>query len=192
MAIEKMKRLRLVAVKSEREALLRELMLLGCVQISEPNETEKEPEEEIMFYQETAGLTECRTQHDRLLGALQILDKHMPAKTGLFTPKPEASMQSMMDDSSLDGKLALAKKIIDADEQIKRLSAEESRLRGIMDTLKPWEKLDVPFDLTETKTCFIIQGAVPASVDIDAMEKELYASEGESQILKISDRKSVV
>ena len=186
MAIEKMKHLKLVAVKSERDKLLRELMLLGCVQISEPAETEKAPEEEKLFHQETSGLVEYRTQHDKLLGALQIIDKYAPAKSGLFTPKPEASVRSVMDESSLDGKLALAKSIIDADEHMKRLSAEESRLRGVIDSLRPWEKLDVPFDLTETKTCFIIPGAVPASADTDEIEKELYALKSESQILKIS------
>ncbi len=186
MAIEKMKRLKLVAVKSEREKLLRELMLLGCVQISEPYEAEKMPEEEKTFYQETSGLAQYRTQHDKFIGAIQILEKYSPAKSGLFTPKPEASVRSVMDDSSMDGKLALAKSIIDAEEHMKRLSAEESRLRGAIDTLRPWEKLDVPFDLTETRTCFVIPGAVPSSVDVDAMEKELYASNSESQILKIS------
>ena len=36
MAIVKMKKLRLLAASSQREELLRELMLLGCVEISEP------------------------------------------------------------------------------------------------------------------------------------------------------------
>ena len=188
MAIEKMKRLRLVAVKSEREALLRELMLLGCVQISEPTNEINAPEEQTLFIEESS-LGEYRAQHDKLLTALQILDKYSPAKSGLFTPKPVASMQSILDDSSLEGMLVLAKKILDEDEHMKRLSAEESRIRGVIDTLKPWDKLDIPFEQTETKTCFVIPGSVPASVDVDTMEKELYASAGESQILKISSDK---
>ena len=189
MAIEKMKRLKLVAVKSEREALLRELMLLGCVQISVPAETEKTAGEEQRLYRETAGLGEYRAQLEKLLNALQLLDKYVPFKSGLFTPKPLASMQSVMDDSSLESSFALAKKIIDADEHIKRVSAEESRLRGVVDTLRSWEKLDLPFEIKETKTCFFVQGAVPASVDVDAMERELYSAISESQLIKVSSDK---
>jgi V/A-type H+-transporting ATPase subunit I len=36
MAIVKMKKLQLAAVQSQRDEILRELMLLGCVEISEP------------------------------------------------------------------------------------------------------------------------------------------------------------
>ena len=36
MAIVKMKKIRLLALRSERDELLKELMLLGCVEISEP------------------------------------------------------------------------------------------------------------------------------------------------------------
>ena len=36
MAIEKMKKLRLMAVRGQKEELLRELLQLGCVEVSEP------------------------------------------------------------------------------------------------------------------------------------------------------------
>ena len=35
MAIEKMKKLRLLAVRDQKKALLRKLMLLGCIEVSE-------------------------------------------------------------------------------------------------------------------------------------------------------------
>ena len=36
MSIVAMKKLRLIAARSQRDALLRELMLLGCVEVSDP------------------------------------------------------------------------------------------------------------------------------------------------------------
>ena len=42
MAIVKMKKLRLLAMSADREALLRELLLLGCVEVSEPTELSEE------------------------------------------------------------------------------------------------------------------------------------------------------
>ena len=38
MAIEKMKKLRLLAVRGQKEELLRDLLLLGCVEVSEHEE----------------------------------------------------------------------------------------------------------------------------------------------------------
>ena len=64
MAIEKMKKLQLTAVKSEREAILRELMLLGCVHISEPEEAEPESPQAALFSRESAGLSQCKTEYD--------------------------------------------------------------------------------------------------------------------------------
>lgn len=191
MAIEKMKRLRLVAVKSERETLLRELMLLGCVQITEPEVFEKDTEEAVIFAKEMSGSSECRAEHEKLLSGLELLNKYAPAKTGLFTPKPEASVQSVMDESSLCENITLANKLADMDNQIKRITAEESRFRGLIETLKPWESLKIPFELSETKTCFVMLGVVPATVDLKNLETELALNEGESQIFEISSDKEL-
>lgn len=43
MAIEKMKKLRLLAVRGQKEELLRDLLLLGCVEVSEPEDSELQP-----------------------------------------------------------------------------------------------------------------------------------------------------
>ena len=124
MAIEKMKRLKLVAVKSERESLLKELMLLGCVQISEPELHSPDAEEAEIFTKETAGLSEFRADYERLLSGIELLNKYVPEKTGLFSPKPEVSRQSVLDESSLKEYIELAKSLDDADDKIKRLAVE--------------------------------------------------------------------
>ena len=186
MAIEKMKRLRLVAVKSEKEALLKELMLLGCVQITEPKEPVQDTEEARAFSKETAGFDECRAEYDKLLEGLELINKYAPEKKGMFTPKPEASAQSVVDESSLRENLSLAEKLFGLDERIKRIAAEESRVSGLIEMLRPWEKLDLPFEVSETKTCFVMPGVLPVTVNLDALEAELYSAESESQIIKIS------
>jgi len=186
MAIEKMKRLRLAAVKSERQTLLRELMLLGCVQIIEPETFDKDTEEAAIFAREMAGSSECRAEHEKLLYGLELLNKYAPVKTGLFTPKPEASVQSVMDESSLNENIALANMLADMDDHIKRITADESRIKGLIETIKPWATLDVPFELSQTKTCVVLHGVVPSTVELKTLETELALGEGESQIFKVS------
>jgi len=190
MAIEKMKRLRLVAIKSERERLLNELMLLGCVHISEPEEPAPESLEAALFLKEASDFAERKAEYEKLIAGLEILNRYAFAKSGLFTPRPEVSVRSVMDDSSLAENLALARMLLDAEEKIKRVAAEESRLKGLIETFKPWEKLDLPFERTETKTCFIAAGLIPATVSLDTFERDLYAQVSESQIIEVSSDKN--
>ncbi len=186
MAIEKMKRLKLIAVKSERETLLRELTIMGCVQITEPCELDQDSEKAHFFSKEVSELSEHKADYDKLITALDILNIYAPAKTGMFFVKPEVSAQSVMDDTSLNEKLMRAKEIIETDDQTKRITAEESRLRGQIENLKPWETLDILLELSETRTCFIIPGALPASVRPKSLEDELYAAVEESQLIEVS------
>ncbi len=190
MAIEKMKKLQLTAVKSEREAILRELMLLGCVHISEPEETEPESPEAAFFSKESAGLSQCKAEYDKLLMGLEILNKHSPAKKGLFTPKPEASATSVLDESSIEGNLGLARELIRLEDSLKHITAEESRLKGLVEALRPWEKLEIPFDFPGTRTCFFTTGMLPNSVQLSVLEKALYSQEGETCLIEISSDKN--
>ncbi len=182
MAIEKMKRLKLVAAKSEREYLFRELITLGCVQISEQSDSEMTGS----FFMENAGLAECKSEYAILLRGIELLNKYAPAKTSIFKRKPEVSKQSILDETALGYGIELSNYIRLKDDQIESIKAEESLVKGMLETLKPWSSLDIPFVLSETKTCFIMPGVVPASIKLEVLENDLSDEVPESQILEIS------
>ena len=61
MSIVKMKKLQLFAIRSQKEELLKELMMLGCVEVTEaPSSGETETG---ALRQETSLLPDYRTQH---------------------------------------------------------------------------------------------------------------------------------
>ncbi|MEG0777371.1 MAG: V-type ATP synthase subunit I [Oscillospiraceae bacterium] len=180
-----MKRLRLVAVKSQREALLRELMLLGCVEISAPPNT-TDGDSPGFLKKETAGLSECTAAYDELVFGIELLNTYAPAKSGLLTPKPGVERREILDNSKIRENLALAKKLDVTDDNIKRIIVEESRIKGLIEALQPWASLDVPFELSETKTCFVTQGVVPATVKLDELKSALYEAAPESRISPVS------
>ena len=62
MAIVKMKKLKLLAASAQREELLRELMLLGCVEVSDPPAEEAE-ETPGLGRVEAVDLPRLRTEH---------------------------------------------------------------------------------------------------------------------------------
>ena len=191
MAIEKMKHLKLVAVKSERASLLKELMLLGCVQISEPEVTSQDTEAALSFNKEYAGLSEFRAEYEKLLSTIELLNRYVPDKTGLFTPKPDVTTQSVLDESSLSKYIELSQSLRSAEDEIKRITAEESRVKGLIETLEPWKKLEIPLEFSETKTCFIMLGVVPSTVNVKTLKTELSSEVGESQIYQISSDKEL-
>ena len=191
MATEKMKRLKLIAVKSEREDLFRELMILGSVQISEQEKETSNSEKTGSYFRENAGLSECRTEYEMLLQGLELLNKYAPSKSGLFRRKPRVSKRTFFDEASLRESIEISNNIRTADVRIEGIRAEEAVIKGLLDTIKPWSSLDIPFELVETETCFLVPGSVPASVKLTAVEKDLNSEVPESQIIKIiSDREA--
>jgi V/A-type H+/Na+-transporting ATPase subunit I len=191
MASEKMKRLKLVAAKSEREDLFRELMILGCVHIPEQETEFSDLKKTGSFFRESSGLDECKSEYVKILRGIELLNKHVPAKMSFFKKKPKVSRQMLLDEASLRDSLELSDKILTADEKIEGIKYEESTIKGTLETLKPWSSLDIPFDLKETETCFLLPGIVPASVKLIYLEKNLSAEVPESQLLKVlSDREA--
>ena len=186
-----MKKLRLIAARSQRDELLRELMLLGCVEVSEPAE---EPEEEALRAlrrtggQETAAL---RSDQNRLLSALRLLDKYAPAKKGLLTPLPEVELARLLDESALERNKAEAEHILSLDEQIRRAAAEESRERSAVEAMTPWKRLDVPLDAMGTETCIMTLGTLPASLTMSEAEAIVASVTEEAWLQEISSDKSM-
>ena len=70
MSIVAMKKLRLIALRSEREQILRDLMLLGCVEVSEPTE---KPEGPALGRDSDKLLQRRRAEQSEILQALREL-----------------------------------------------------------------------------------------------------------------------
>ena len=93
MAIVKMKKLRLLAMSADRQALLKELLLLGCVEVSEPTELPEEAYPALSRC-DSAELTRVKAQHAELTNAVKLLDKYSPEKSGFLKPLPRRRRRS--------------------------------------------------------------------------------------------------
>ena len=60
MAIVKMKKLQLMVIRSQKEDLLRDLQLLGCVSVIEPETNE------LQLKRDAGGVTEARAAYAKL------------------------------------------------------------------------------------------------------------------------------
>ena len=184
MAIVKMKRLRLIALESDRSALLRRLQKLGCLHLSEPPSDETAWDG--LLQRETDQSAERQAQLRLLQNALDLLKRYAPQKTGLLTPRPMVSEQEFLDDKDLPVHLAVAREVTDHAAELNRLVAQETRLVSERASLNPWKSLDLPMELTGTKTVNVITGTVPGPVDFDLLQGQLADQVEEAALYRLS------
>ena len=161
-----MKKLKLIAVQSQKEDILKDLMLLGCVQIDEPVSEEEEDDRPSGALRSTA-LMEYRSWKSTLSNALDRLNKYSPYKKGLLTPLPEIGLDEILDDSTISEDLEAAQRILDNDVAIRSITAQENREHATISAMEPWLDMDQDLGQTHTETCEIAYGTIPTHESLD-------------------------
>ena len=185
-----MKKLRLIGVRSQQEEILRELMLLGCVQINEPDELPEELSEKLKRYN-SSELSADRQKLQKLQSALDVLDEYAKAKKGLLTPLPEVELSKVLDESVLPAVLAKADEILALNAKINNLFAEESRIVASREALRPWESLTLPLEKLSTKNCAVTFGTIPVAQDIAVAKQDMAEAVGQAELFEVSADKTM-
>ncbi len=189
MAIEKMKKLRLLAVRDSKEELLKELTLHGCVEFSELESQLEGSDAAALVHPESSELSALKTKHASLVHAITLLDRYAPKKTKLLSAKPELEDRVLLDDTGLSGALRIAETLEGYDARIKRISAEESRERSVIESLQPWLDLDLPLDFAGTERCGVLMGSIPARIPMEAVADAIDLVDEEAEIFTVHEEK---
>lgn len=176
MSIVKMKRLRLIGMRDQRESMLRLLQHLGCVEIDEPGDRSDDPQWASLTRPDTGALNEARDARSSVENALKTLKKYGPKqKGGLLTPRPVITEGELFDDKAYQTGLADAGQLVALERKISTLYAEQNKLRTQKLALAPWLTLDIPLETVSTPEVAVQFGTVAASTDLDALEGALGA-----------------
>lgn len=186
MAIVHMKKLRLMVVRGQKDALLRDLMLLGCVQVSEPDALLADAEAAAVLRQESGNVTETRSELTRLNAALKLLDRYAPVKSKLLSSRPEVTEREFLDVGAYRKELDAVAQLEELEADVRRYNGEEAKLRSSVEALRPWETLDLPLSLGSTATTRITLGMLPAAADFGEAQETLEEAAPESQMYEIS------
>ena len=189
MAIVKMKKIRLLASRTDREAILRDLMLMGCLEVSSPDELLEDEELAELVGRENADFDRYNSESLSLARGLDIIRQYVPAKTPMFAERPEVSNDRLLDENDSETYLALAKSLESLDGKIRRLQTEESNIRGLIESLEPWESLDIPLNSEGTVSSSVILGAVASSVEIDTLREEMREASVMSELYLVSSNR---
>ena len=169
MSIVKMKRIRLIALAQDRDALLSSLLHVGCVEISEPEEIPQGSDGNPLLHRDAAGVAQAKAQLTALQHALEVLRKYAPQKKGMFAPRGTIGEKELLDEKAMAAALSKAEAINEHAKVIGQLNTRQVRLHTEQLALQPWSAYDLPLEDQGTKNVSILLGTVPNAVDFDAM-----------------------
>lgn len=179
MAIVPMKHLRLIALRENREELLKKLQHLGCVEVSPTEAPEDLPTWITADRKDEHAAALLREERTELESALATLHRFAPAKKGLFTPAPNVTEAELFDRASYDKALDTARRLGAQERTLAALRAQRSGLLEQRAQLAPWEEIDVPLDTPSTRWVSVIFGSVAVSSRWEVLTAEAeVAAEG--------------
>ena len=182
MAIVKMKRLRVIAMASCREELLRQLQRLGCVEIREPESAGADWSG--LLERERSRLAETRAALADVNAALSAVKKYADVREGMFPQRQPVTQTEFLSGTAADRARAASARVSELVQTASQLQAEEGRLLAKQASLVPWKGLDMPLELTGTVHTAFLPGVCPAAADLGALRQAL--GETACELLEIS------
>ncbi len=173
MAIVTMKRLRLIALRADREELMEQLQRLGCLEVDEPAAPEEDPAWEGLTHPAGEALAAARGRLDLGRQALELLKKYGGVKDGGFSPRPTVSRERFFDEAAYVKTGEVVDNICAAQWGLNALAAEASKIESQRASLVPWLELEVPLDTRSTDAVTALFGALSVTADLTALEGEL-------------------
>ena len=162
-----MKHLRLLGMESEREALLKTMQDLECVEISHIDGSEEALKTGLAKPDDRA-LLNAQEKSRAYRAALAALDRFAPEKKGLFRKRQGVSRASFFDEEN-ERQARAAAEAINADmRRLGEIESERTKNEALRASLAPWLAVDAPLDGTDGVLSLLF-GTVGATVTDDAL-----------------------
>lgn len=186
MAIVKMKKLRVVAMADRKEELLKGLLKLGCVEISEPDGKLEDPAWASLFKRGTSSLAETRTEIADVNTVLAAIKRYAQVKDGLFIQRQAVSEQDFLSSERAENARKIRQTISHLLQEISQLQGEESRLLSKQAALRPWVPMDMPLEQEGTAHTIFRLGVCPGGTDTGAVRTALAAADAAAELYEMN------
>ncbi len=195
MAVLKMQRISICALKKDRKAILEKLQSLGVLEVSHVI-GEDDDFQKMDTAQQKAGFEKAAASVDQ---ALEILEKYVPENKSMFASLEGKKLIDQEEEEKVRQErkelLRAAKEISDLDREHAEQLASVAKIHNSIESLTPWLSLDVPLKPSETERTVLIPGTMPGGTTIESVYEALAerAPEAESaDIHMISSEQSSV
>ena len=169
MAVLKMQRISICALKKDRKAILEKLQSLGVVEINHVIE-EDEDFKKMDTAGQKAGFEKASTLAEQ---AIDILDKYVPEKKSMFASLEGKALIEREEEERIRNErrdlLKTAKQIGRLDKERSEQMAEITKLNNSIESLNPWISLDVPLTPAETDRTAVFFGTMPGGTDAETV-----------------------
>lgn len=162
-----MKHLRLLGMESEREALLKTMQDLECVEISHIDGSEEALKTGLAKPDDRA-LLNAQEESRAYRAALAALDRFAPEKKGLFRKRQGVSRASFFDEENERQARASAEAINADMRRLGEIESERTKNEALRASLAPWLAVDAPLDGADGVLSLLF-GTVSATVTDDAL-----------------------
>jgi len=179
MAIVKMKKFTLLTFESKKKNLLKELQGLSKVEFINLQDENIIEQNEVL-----QGLTrdsldseyeECEENLSKTKSALEFLEKYSPKKSlikSLREEKEQITLSKLEEQFKGLDWIKSYQKVKEMEKSILSLEAKITSLKNEIDTLQPWEDLNVAFEeLNNFKEAVSFLGTFPKSYEVSLVDK---------------------
>ncbi len=177
-----MSKISVLGLSGEKEALLKKLMFLECVQISDLSGVPEEFEEEerLMFLSPKKNAGDYSQMLEINRKALKILDTYAPdlSKKGLF-PQKRAVAESEFSASLMgqEDAFGIAEMLVEKGTELEQLQNRKNQLENQKEGLSPWKEFPFSFEQKGTRTTKLYAGTFPKTIDLEKCQQDLENTE---------------
>ena len=168
-----MKKLRVIAMADRREELLKGLLRLGCLEISEPDEKLSDPAWSGLLERGTSTLSATKTEMGDVNTALSAIKRYAQLKEGVFIKRHPISEKEFLGSGTVEQAKAVSEEVGRQLQTLTRLQGEESRLLSRQAGLEPWKGLDMPLESAGSEHAVFRLMVCPGSTDMAAVQTAL-------------------
>ncbi|HBD30874.1 MAG TPA: V-type ATP synthase subunit I [Oscillibacter sp.] len=168
MAIVAMKHLRLLGMESEREALLKAMQDMECVEISSIDGSEEALESGFAKPDDKA-LMSAQEASRAYRTALASLDRFAPEKKGMFRKRQGVSRAAFFSAESEENARTAAETINKDTRRLGEIESERTKNEALRATLAPWLTVDAPLGGADGALA-VFFGTVGLNVTDDALK----------------------
>lgn len=183
MAISKMKKLTLAAMKRDSGAIMRKLLWLGAVEpekLTFPDTSDASAQDRLLISESSfsAELENAQKDASLLSEAISVLAQTGEVKRGLFTPLPSVTQAQFENGETPSGAsyrqaVAIAEKTVGTFERTAELKARLSELALKKETLAPWIDYPHPLGGISTLSTSTALGTLPTGISAEEAERTI-------------------
>jgi len=190
MAVINMKKLQLVALQSDVDRMLEDLMWTGAVEVTNASaDLDRSDLPAVTF---TSGeLARAETELSSIEAAIAELKDYESAPKGLFTKKKRYGRSDYdASDGAVSDALAMASETDKVSSRLKMVVSELNRLSSDRAALVPWTNYDLPLELKGTDRAEIILASYPLTRDVGMLTDRLDSVTDKYELQTVSEDES--